>query len=89
MHASVCSDLHLTYKGQKCIEVGMADLYNKSEDETDPEKFALLAVQQWLEEQGHASALRALERETGVLYDDAKPARGSMLMSVSDECPPL
>lgn len=49
---------------------------------SDPDKRALLLVQQWLHEAGHASALAALEREGGALYDaDALP-RASELMRV-------
>ncbi|KAG1675680.1 hypothetical protein FOA52_002389 [Chlamydomonas sp. UWO 241] len=51
-----------------------------SSPETDPDALALLYVQQWLTEAGHTAALKALEKEAGLIYDEDKLTGGSQLM---------
>ncbi|KAL6764979.1 WD40-repeat-containing domain protein [Haematococcus lacustris] len=50
--------------------------------ETDPDKLALLYVQQWLQEQGYVEALAVLEKQSGLMYDDSKLTKGSQLMQL-------
>ncbi|MEW5315289.1 MAG: hypothetical protein WDW38_006729 [Sanguina aurantia] len=47
-----------------------------------PDEYALLLVQQYLSENGHSDVLSALERKTGVIYDDGKVSSGSLLMQL-------
>ncbi|KIY93840.1 hypothetical protein MNEG_14122 [Monoraphidium neglectum] len=48
----------------------------------DPERRALLYVQQYLQELGYAQALAALEKQSGLLYDEDKYNRGSELLQL-------
>ncbi len=48
----------------------------------EPEQLALLYTQQWLSENGYKAALEALEKESGIIYDDTKLQQGSKLMQV-------
>ncbi|PSC72719.1 WD40 repeat-containing [Micractinium conductrix] len=57
--------------------------------QSDPDRFALAVVQQYLHEQGFCTALAALEHESG-LHVKNEPARGSALLAlVYDHCEAL
>ncbi|GAX79155.1 hypothetical protein CEUSTIGMA_g6595.t1 [Chlamydomonas eustigma] len=50
--------------------------------ESDPERLTVLYVQQWLSEQGFLSALKALEKDSGIVYDETKLNEGAKLMQL-------
>ncbi|KAF5828188.1 WD40-repeat-containing domain protein [Dunaliella salina] len=48
----------------------------------DPDHLALLYVQQFLQERSYFKALRALEEDSGLLYDETKLEKGGELMQL-------
>lgn len=49
---------------------------------SDPDHLALLYVQQFLQERGYLKALRTLEEDSGLLYDETKLEKGGKLMQL-------